>query len=65
MTAPPGIPNTVFVVTTLSGERYPLYQEPLEGMGNWAKGLNVTVVEYTFKAMIHRPPKPKPRLASK
>lgn len=36
----------VWVVIGPGGERFVLYTEPSEGIDEWAKGLNVTLMEY-------------------
>lgn len=36
----------IWVVFRPNGEQYVLLKEPLEGMENWARGQEVTVIEY-------------------
>lgn len=55
-TAPLGLPNKIWFVIWPNGERNFLHREPLEGIAAWAKGVNATIVEYTFKAVVHTPP---------
>lgn len=54
--APPGVPERLWLVTQPSGERHFLVREPLEGIVEWARGLDATVAEYTFERVTHRPP---------
>jgi len=55
--APPNLPERVWIVIRPSGERDLLYKEPLEGIAAWAKGLNATVAEYRFSGVAHAAPK--------
>lgn len=64
MTAPRGLPDRLWVVIRPNGERHFLTKEPLEGMGAWAKGLDVTIVEYAFSKITHTPP-PKKKASPK
>lgn len=54
---PSGLPTRIWIVTRPTGERDFLYRKPLEGVAAWAKGLNATVAEYRFAAVVHVPPK--------
>lgn len=64
MTAPPGLPDRIWVVIRPSGERDLIHKEPLEGMAVWAKGVDATIVEYKLSAVVHVPP-PKKRAATR
>lgn len=59
MNAPAGIPELFWIVFKPSGERHYIDKEPLGGMTEWAKGLDVTVIEYRFGAVVHSPPAKK------
>ncbi len=54
----PGVPNRIWVVIR-PGERHLILKEPIEGIAVWAKGVDATVLEYTFAAVIHTPPPKK------
>ncbi len=57
---PPGLSDRVWVVVRPSGERHFVDQEPLEGIAAWAKGVDATITEYRFTAVVHEAPrKPK------
>lgn len=53
---PPGLPDRLWLVIRSTGECDFLRKEPLEGMAEWAKGLEVTIAEYRFRAVVHTPP---------
>jgi hypothetical protein len=59
MTAPPSLPDRIWVVLRPSGERDLIHKEPLEGITAWAKGVDATVAEYRFAAITHAPPPKK------
>jgi hypothetical protein len=52
-TAPPGSPRRLWLVIKPSGERHFIEKEPLGGVAEWAKGLDVTILEYQFAAVVH------------
>lgn len=54
--APPGAIQKLWVVTQPNGERHFLVREPLEGITEWARGLDATVSEYAFSAVVHTAP---------
>ncbi len=53
----------IWVVVQATGEFHFLTKAPLEGFDEWAKGQNITVLEYTFTRYVYKkhpaPPKPK------
>lgn len=51
--APPGSPPRLWLVIKPSGERHFIEKEPLGGVAEWAKGLDVTILEYQFTAVVH------------
>jgi len=59
MNTPDGLPDRIWVVTRLGGERHFIDKPPDEGIESWAKGLDVTITEYRFHAVVHTPPKKK------
>ena len=60
MKTPPGVPARLWLVIRANGERHFLDKEILGGMQAWAKGTDVTVVEYPYGSIVHTPP-PKPK----
>lgn len=49
-----GKPNgKLWIVVRENGEHYLLEREPLEGVARWAKGQNVTVLEYSFAKVVY------------
>lgn len=62
--APRGAPDRLWLVVLPSGERHHIDREPEGGIQAWAQGVNATILEYRFSAVVHRQaakPKPKPR----
>jgi hypothetical protein len=55
---PPGIPARIWLVSR-PGELHYIHKEPLEGITAWMKGVDATVVEYQFVAVVHTPPPKK------
>lgn len=51
-TPPPGIPDRMWLVIWPSGERDVIRKEPNEGIDEWLKGVNATVAEYHFNAVV-------------
>lgn len=41
------------MVTGPDGQRHFIEREPLEGIKNWARGQNIIIDEFVFKARIH------------
>lgn len=50
-------PDRLWLVILPTGERHLMIKEPLEGMGEWCRGLNATVAEYRLDAIVHKPKK--------
>jgi hypothetical protein len=62
---PPGLPERIWIVIRRpNGERDVIHREPLEGILAWAKGVDATIAEYQFTAVVHTPP-PEKKEASK
>lgn len=57
-TPPPGVAPRIWLVIWPDGQRNYIEKEPLGGMPAWAKGVNATILEYTFGGvrMVLRPP---------
>lgn len=43
----------LWVVVGPDGQRHFIEKEPLEGIDNWARGQNVVIDEFVFRARIH------------
>jgi hypothetical protein len=56
---PPGLADRIWAVVRPSGDQHFVTREPDEGILVWAKGLEVTISEYRFVAVVHRPPQKK------
>lgn len=54
---PPGAPEKIWLVALPTGERHFVDKPMLDGIDKWAKGSNVTVLEYLFVAVVHVPSK--------
>ena len=50
---PPSAPATIWIVVRSNGERHFVSKEPLEGIHAWARGQNVTVIQYDFATMLY------------
>ena len=48
-----GLPPKIWIVVRPGGEPHFITKPPDEGMAEWAKGLYVTIAEYTFVAITH------------
>ncbi len=57
MSAPPRLPDRIWLVIWPLGERSFIVKEPLEGITEWCRGLDATVTEYQFAAVAHTPSK--------
>lgn len=53
MSAPRGLPERIWVVTLPGGQRHFIDKPFLDGIAEWAKGMNVTIVEYHFAQIVH------------
>lgn len=58
-TPAPKLPEKVWLVIWPNGQRHFVDKELIGGVAAWAKDVDVTVVEYTFGAVIHTPPPKK------
>lgn len=47
----------MWVVIRAGGDRHPIDREPDEGIDEWARGQDVTVLEYTLTRVIRGRPK--------
>lgn len=56
-TPPPGAPPKLWLVVLPTGERHFIDKPMIDGIEAWAKGSNVTVLEYRFAAVVHVPSK--------
>jgi hypothetical protein len=58
---PPSAPPTIWIVVRPNGDRHFVEKEPLEGIHAWARGQNVTVLQYEFSTVLcaHRSEGPK------
>jgi hypothetical protein len=61
--APFGLSNSVYVVIRLGGERHYIEKMTPKELAEWARGLDVTIVEYRYAAIVHTPPPPKKEAA--
>jgi hypothetical protein len=55
--------ENIWVVVQPTGEFHFLTKPPLEGFAEWAKGQDITVLEYKFVRHVYKkkPPPPKPK----
>lgn len=49
-----GLPPKICLVIRPTGERH--YIDKLDDIAEWAKGLDVTIVEYRLAGIVHTPP---------
>jgi len=56
MKPPRGLPDRVWVVVLPTGERHIIDKPFLDGITKWAEGMDVTIAEYVFIEIVHRPP---------
>lgn len=57
--APHGLADRIYVVIRPGGERHYLEKMTPTELAEWARGLDVTIVEYCYAAIVHTPPSPK------
>jgi len=57
--APFGLSNSIYVVVRPGGERHYIEKMTPKELAEWARGLDVTIIEYHYAAIVHTPP-PKP-----
>ena len=55
--------ENIWIVVEPSGEFHFLTKAPLEGFDEWAKGQDITVLEYKFERFVYKkqPAAPKPK----
>lgn len=53
-----GFPEKIWAIVLPSGERH-IIDKPFDDIQEWAKGMNVTIAEYTIRDIIYRPPTQK------
>lgn len=56
-TPPTGAPPKLWLVVLPTGERHFIDKPMIDGIESWAKGSNVTVLEYRFASVVHVPSK--------
>lgn len=58
-TAPFGLSDRIYVVVRPGGERHYLEKMTPRELTEWSRGLDVTIIEYRYAAIVHTPPPPK------
>jgi hypothetical protein len=61
VSAPRGVPERILLVVLPTGEKHFLEKPMLDGIEEWAKGMDVTIAEYRFAEVVHTPPPTKPK----
>lgn len=56
---PHGLSDRIYVVIRLGGERHYIEKMTPAELAEWARGLDVTIVEYRYEAIVHTPPPTK------
>lgn len=56
---PHGLSESIYVVIRLGGERHYIEKMTPKELAEWARGLDVTIVEYHYAAIVHTPPPTK------